>query len=74
MTSLTRFFLGCIAIAVLSLSGCATGPLSESSPGAGVVFGSNRSERALTEEGNPARRSYSAIVAGGKDSLCSQGR
>ncbi len=60
MTSLTRFFLGCIAIAVLSLSGCATGPLSESSPGAGVVFGSNRSERALTEEGNPG----AAVVFG----------
>ena len=51
MTYFTRLFFGCIAIAVLSISGCATSPLSESSPARRRIWLEPR-ERDLTQDGN----------------------
>ncbi len=61
MTYHTRFYLGCVVIAALSLSGCATNTdaLSKSDPGLQVVFGSNKPERA-SSEGDPG----TAVVRG----------
>jgi hypothetical protein len=49
MIYFSRFFLGCVVIAVLSLSGCSTGTAFDSYPGASTVIGSNRAAEAPPE-------------------------
>ena len=46
MTCFSRFFLGCFAIALLSLSGCATGTAFDRYPGVAAAFGASKSEGA----------------------------
>ncbi len=54
MTYLTRFSLGCVVIALLSLCGCATnsGGLLPHDQGTAVVFGTNKADPAVSE-GDP---------------------
>ena len=54
MTYVLRFSLGCVVIAVLSLSGCATntGTLLPKDAGTAVVFGSHKPDLEASE-GDP---------------------
>jgi hypothetical protein len=55
MMYFARTFLGCVVIAVLSLSGCAANQDSmfSNSPGAAVVFGTNKPANP-SSDGDPA--------------------